>query len=121
MALGAEHGSPCSPTDGDGDVSSDTSPLGVDPDRVVAYVPAMDITERQGTMNGLSFTWLEAGDADGPLALCQHGFPDSPWGWRRLLPKLAAAGFHAVAPYARGYARNRGSREWHLGDLGMGG
>ena len=64
----------------------------------------MEIAERQGTVNGLSFTWLEAGATDAPLALCQHGFPDTPWGWRWLLPKLAEAGFHAVAPYARGYA-----------------
>ncbi|MBI2706667.1 MAG: alpha/beta hydrolase [Actinobacteria bacterium] len=62
------------------------------------------ITEQQGTINGLSFTWLEAGGAGAPLALCQHGFPDTPWGWRWLLPELADAGFHAVAPYARGYA-----------------
>jgi len=40
----------------------------------------------------------------GPLALCLHGFPDSPWTWRHLLPELAAAGFRAVAPYMRGYA-----------------
>jgi pimeloyl-ACP methyl ester carboxylesterase len=45
---------------------------------------------------------LEAGD--GPLALCLHGFPDSAHTWRHLLPRLAAAGFHAVAPFMRGYA-----------------
>lgn len=61
------------------------------------------ITERRGTVNGLEFAWLEAG-GDGPLALCLHGFPDTAWGWRRVLPALADAGFHAVAPFARGYA-----------------
>lgn len=64
----------------------------------------MEIVERQGTINGLSFTWLEAGEPDAPLAVCQHGFPDTPWGWRWVLPALAAAGYHAIAPYARGYA-----------------
>lgn len=54
--------------------------------------------------NGLSFACLEAGPAHGPLALCLHGFPDTAHTWRHLLPELAAAGFHAVAPFMRGYA-----------------
>jgi pimeloyl-ACP methyl ester carboxylesterase len=52
--------------------------------------------------NGLEFGLLEAGT--GPLALCLHGFPDSAYTWRHLLPVLAEAGFHAVAPFMRGYA-----------------
>ena len=52
--------------------------------------------------NGLEFGLLEAGT--GPLALCLHGFPDSAHTWRHLLPALAEAGFHAVAPFLRGYA-----------------
>jgi pimeloyl-ACP methyl ester carboxylesterase len=52
--------------------------------------------------NGLEFGVLEAGS--GPLALCLHGFPDSAHTWRYLLPALADAGFHAVAPFMRGYA-----------------
>ena len=62
----------------------------------------MDISERSIEANGLTFGLLEAGS--GPLALCLHGFPDSAWSWRHLLPELAAAGFHAVAPFMRGYA-----------------
>lgn len=52
--------------------------------------------------NGLTFRYLSAGD--GPLALCLHGFPDSAWTWRHLLPALADAGFRVVAPWTRGYA-----------------
>lgn len=52
--------------------------------------------------NGLEFGFLEAGD--GPLALCLHGFPDTAWSWRHLLPALAARGYRAVAPFMRGYA-----------------
>lgn len=51
---------------------------------------------------GLEFHYLEAGS--GPLALCLHGFPDSPWSYRYLLPELAKAGYRAVAPFSRGYA-----------------
>jgi pimeloyl-ACP methyl ester carboxylesterase len=62
----------------------------------------MEITQGNVTANGLRFAYLEAGE--GPLALCLHGFPDSAWGWRHLLPALADAGYHAVAPFQRGYA-----------------
>src|SRR5271170_3092028 len=52
--------------------------------------------------NDLEFGLLEAGS--GPLALCLHGFPDAAHTWEHLLPALADAGFHAVAPFMRGYA-----------------
>jgi pimeloyl-ACP methyl ester carboxylesterase len=60
----------------------------------------------QGTItaNGLDVAYLVDGPADGPLALCLHGFPDTAHTWRHLLPELAAAGFRAVAPFLRGYA-----------------
>ncbi len=54
--------------------------------------------------NGLDFAYLEAGPADGPLALCLHGFPDAAPTWNALLAELGNAGFHAVAPWLRGYA-----------------
>jgi pimeloyl-ACP methyl ester carboxylesterase len=53
--------------------------------------------------NGLRFAYLQQGPADGPLALCLHGFPDSAGTWRHLLPRLAEAGFRAVAVWMRGY------------------
>jgi pimeloyl-ACP methyl ester carboxylesterase len=52
--------------------------------------------------NDLEFGILEAGA--GPLALCLHGFADTARTWQYLLPALAGAGFHAVAPFMRGYA-----------------
>ncbi len=62
----------------------------------------MPITEGRVTANGLELAYLEEGT--GPLAVCLHGFPDSAWTWRHLLPDLAAAGYRAVAPFMRGYA-----------------
>lgn len=53
--------------------------------------------------NGVDFAYLEAGPPDGPLALCLHGFPDHAPTFEPLLADLAAAGFHAVAPWMRGY------------------
>jgi pimeloyl-ACP methyl ester carboxylesterase len=60
------------------------------------------IVESTVQANGLTFGTLSVGE--GPLALCLHGFPDSAWTWRHLLPELAAAGYRAVAPFLRGYA-----------------
>jgi pimeloyl-ACP methyl ester carboxylesterase len=59
---------------------------------------------KRGTVraNQLTFEYLTAGD--GPLALCVHGFPDSPYSYRYLLPALAEAGYRAVAPFNRGFA-----------------
>ena len=60
----------------------------------------------QGTIaaNGLTFAYLAAGSPSAPLALCLHGFPDTAWSYRHLLPALADAGYRAVAPFMRGYA-----------------
>jgi pimeloyl-ACP methyl ester carboxylesterase len=64
--------------------------------------PAMD----RGVIraNGIEFAYLTEGPEEGPLALCLHGFPDTAHTWRHLLPRLAGAGFRAVAPFMRGYA-----------------
>ena len=69
----------------------------------------MDAAIRAGRLtaaDGVSLHYLEAGPADGPLALLLHGFPEFSHGWRPLMVKLAAAGFHAVAPDQRGYAES---------------
>src|SRR4029077_8759931 len=67
------------------------------------------------TANRLEFAALADGPNDGPLALCLHGFPDSAHTWRYLLPELAAAGFHAVAPWMRGYAPTAGPADGSYG------
>ena len=52
----------------------------------------------------VELAYLEAGPPDGPLALLLHGFPDHAPTWQGLLDELGAAGYHAVAPWLRGYA-----------------
>jgi pimeloyl-ACP methyl ester carboxylesterase len=71
-----------------------------DPPRASHPAPLRARTVRA---NNMEFGVLETGGA-GPLALCLHGFPDAAHTWRYLLPELAEAGFHAVAPFMRGYA-----------------
>jgi pimeloyl-ACP methyl ester carboxylesterase len=65
-------------------------------------VAVPELRSREVSANGVEFAVLEAGS--GPLALCLHGFPDSAHTWRHLLPVLAESGFHAVAPFMRGFA-----------------
>jgi pimeloyl-ACP methyl ester carboxylesterase len=43
---------------------------------------------------------------EGPLALCIHGFPDTPHTFREMLPALASAGYRAVAVTSRGYEQS---------------
>ena len=52
-------------------------------------------------INGLGVAYLEAGA--GPLVVVLHGFPDTAHSFEDLLDRLASAGFHAVAPFLRGY------------------
>lgn len=63
-------------------------------------------------VNGLDVHVLEAGYATPgqPLVVLLHGFPDLAYGWRRLIPILAASGYYVVAPDLRGYGRTTG---WH--------
>jgi epoxide hydrolase A/B len=51
--------------------------------------------------NGIRMAVTEAGD--GPAVVLCHGFPEIAYSWRKQIPALAAAGFHAVAPDQRGY------------------
>lgn len=46
---------------------------------------------------------LSWGPEDRPIALCLHGFPDTPYGFRKLAPTLIEAGYRVVAPFMRGY------------------
>jgi pimeloyl-ACP methyl ester carboxylesterase len=62
------------------------------------------LREGQLRAGDLTIAYLEAGSAGAPLALCLHGFPDTPRTWRHLLPSLASVGWRAVAPWLRGYA-----------------
>jgi pimeloyl-ACP methyl ester carboxylesterase len=62
-------------------------------------------------VNGIRVHVLEAGfeGSDRPAVLLIHGFPELAFSWRRVMPQLAAAGFHVIAPDLRGYGRTDGT------------
>ena len=70
-------------------------------------------------INGLSVHLLEAGfETPGrPCLLLLHGFPELSYSWRQLMPALAAAGYHVIAPDQRGYGRTTGWDSRYDGDL----
>ena len=59
-------------------------------------------------VNGLRMHVLEAGDPADPVIVLLHGFPELAFSWRSVMPALAAAGYHVVAPDQRGFGRTTG-------------
>jgi pimeloyl-ACP methyl ester carboxylesterase len=70
-------------------------------------------------INGLRMHVLEAGyEAKGrPCVLLLHGFPELAYSWRKVMPRLAAAGYHVIAPDQRGFGRTTGWDADYDGDL----
>src|SRR6266568_2129452 len=70
-------------------------------------------------INGLSMHVLEAGfETRGrPCVLLLHGFPELAFSWRKVMPQLASAGYHVIAPDQRGYGRTTGWDADYDGDL----
>jgi haloalkane dehalogenase len=64
----------------------------------------------------------EEGPAAGPVALLLHGYPESSFQWRHLMPVLAEAGWRAVAPDLAGFGESPpdppGTWERHVESIG---
>jgi pimeloyl-ACP methyl ester carboxylesterase len=70
-------------------------------------------------VNGLSMHILEAGyrRPGQPVVLLLHGFPELAFSWRKLMPLIAARGYHVIAPDQRGYGATTGWDGDYDGDL----
>ena len=51
---------------------------------------------------GLRLHYVTAGDPGGRTIVLLHGFPQTWWEWRHVIPGLVEAGYHVVAPDLRG-------------------
>ena len=62
-------------------------------------------------INGIRVHVLDAGfeTPNRPAVLLIHGFPELAYSWRKVMPQLAAAGYHVIAPDLRGYGRSGGT------------
>jgi epoxide hydrolase 4 len=65
---------------------------------------SIDVGHTRIDVGGVRLRVAQAGPHDGPLVVLLHGFPESSFGWRHVIPALAAAGFRVWAPDGRGYA-----------------
>lgn len=72
------------------------------------------ITESYVQSHDLNYHVLSAGQRKKPLILCLHGFPELAYSWRKIMPAIAAEGYHVVAYDQRGYGRTTG---WDTGDF----
>jgi pimeloyl-ACP methyl ester carboxylesterase len=70
-------------------------------------------------VNGLRVHVLEAGyePKARPAVVMLHGFPELAYSWRKVMPSIAAAGFHVIAPDLRGYGRTSGTEVAYDDDL----
>ena len=70
-------------------------------------------------INDMTVHVLEAGfETPGrPAVLLLHGFPELAYSWRKVMLPLARAGYHVIAPDARGYGRSSGTDVKHGDDL----
>jgi pimeloyl-ACP methyl ester carboxylesterase len=59
----------------------------------------------------------EAGAPGRPAILLLHGFPELAFSWRKVMPALAQAGYHVIAPDQRGYGGTTGWDGRYDGDL----
>src|SRR5258707_4987460 len=82
-------------------------------------LPATIRSRTIDNINGLRMHVLEAGyETRGrPCVLLLHGFPELAYRWRKVMPELAAAGYHVIAPDQRGYGRTTGWDPNYDGDL----
>src|SRR5437899_717137 len=73
-------------------------------------MPAGIRSRQIANVNGMTVHILEAGyETPGrPAVLLLHGFPELAYSWRKVMPVLAAAGYHVIAPDQRGYGRTIG-------------
>lgn len=55
----------------------------------------------------LNVGYAEAGPADGPPVILLHGWPYDIYSFVDVAPLLAAAGYHVIVPYLRGYGTTR--------------
>jgi pimeloyl-ACP methyl ester carboxylesterase len=70
---------------------------------MLASAQTPEIQHRFLQVNGLKMHIAEAGT--GPLVVLCHGFPELWYSYRHMLPALAKAGYHPVAPDMRGYGQ----------------
>jgi len=64
----------------------------------------MSIPGQRIQVNGIDLNVYVEGDGEPVLLL--HGFPDSNYLWRGVIPRLVKAGYRVIAPDQRGFGES---------------
>ncbi len=59
---------------------------------------------KQYRRGDLTFDYIDAGPADGPVVVLLHGFPQLNTSWNDVIDRLTARGYRCLAPNQRGYS-----------------
>jgi len=75
---------------------------------------------KQYRRGNLTFDYIDAGPADGPVVVLLHGFPQLNTSWSAIIDRLTARGYRCIAPNQRGYspgARPKRRRDYRAQEL----
>lgn len=76
------------------------------PDANFADLPDFPFLPHYLEWEGLRIHYLDEGPADGPVALLMHGEPTWSYLYRKVIPRLTAAGFRCIVPDYVGFGRS---------------
>ena len=65
-----------------------------------------DVSLPQLSVLGSKMAYREVGRPDAPVALFLHGNPTSSYIWRNIIPQVAAAAAHCIAPDLIGFGQS---------------
>lgn len=86
--------------------TDDGVPFARSPDAAFAGLPDYPWGPSYVTFEGLRMHYVDAGPADGPVALLLHGMPTWSYLNRRIIAGLVAAGWRCIAPDHIGFGRS---------------
>jgi pimeloyl-ACP methyl ester carboxylesterase len=78
---------------------------------------AMSIPGQRIEVNGIHLNVYVEGE--GPQVLLLHGFPDSNYLWRGVIPHLVQAGYRVIAPDQRGFGESAAPEGKEHYDMGV--
>jgi len=84
--------------------STQTEALAASTVTPIGLPPGFDsqFTHRYAQANGIRLHYVSGGPETGPLVVLLHGWPQTWYTWRNVMPRLAHAGYHVVAVDYRG-------------------
>ena len=77
---------------------------------------------RKIKIDKLEFDCRVAGNEHDELVILLHGFPETSFMWKNVMPEIASLGFYCIAPNMRGYSKNacpKGKSHYTINKIGQ--